>query len=61
MDEIDGFDGFCDDYDGYGGCGELWRIMIKMIVEMIIVGDYEVQNFLATRDFRHYLGNHQVI
>ena len=36
-------------------------MIVMMIVKMIMLGDYEVQNFLATHDFRHYLGNHRVI
>ena len=36
-------------------------MIVMIVVKMIVVGDYEVQNFLATHDFRHYLGNHRVI
>ena len=36
-------------------------MIVMIVVKMIVLGDYEVQNFLATRDFRHYLGNHRVI
>ena len=37
------------------------EMIVVIVVKIIVVGDYKVQNFLATHNFRHYLGNHRVI